>query len=262
MKQRGIVGDLINFRGMVYAPLNENGVIFLFGKVMEDLNMYVEEIKPGFPDCIGRRFNGRGWELVRIEFEFKSSNFVAHEHNPRNCDIIVCWEHDWPECRLEVIELKDVIKGLPTKSPKRPDIEEDEEDMNIEIIEADNQDMEDLYEKDQVSEKVKDLFETFNKEIKSVNDEIWSKVGKRSVTYYSPERVFIYSYFFMPDKIRFNLFTGKGNIDGVDKRLKALPKWGVVILESEEEIPKVVEAAKKSYERIKLAIRANESSYS
>ena len=42
MKSESVVGDLINFRGLVYSPLNENGVIFLFGKVMEDLNMYVE----------------------------------------------------------------------------------------------------------------------------------------------------------------------------------------------------------------------------
>jgi len=34
---RSIVGDIINFRGLVYAPLNENGVVFLFGKVAEDL---------------------------------------------------------------------------------------------------------------------------------------------------------------------------------------------------------------------------------
>ena len=34
--------------------------------------MYIEEIKPGFPDCIGRRFNGKGWERVRIEFEYFS----------------------------------------------------------------------------------------------------------------------------------------------------------------------------------------------
>jgi hypothetical protein len=39
MPEKSIVGDLINFRGLVYAPLNENGVIFLFGKVMDDLNM-------------------------------------------------------------------------------------------------------------------------------------------------------------------------------------------------------------------------------
>ncbi len=30
---RNVVGRLINFRGLVYAPVNENGVIFLFGKM-------------------------------------------------------------------------------------------------------------------------------------------------------------------------------------------------------------------------------------
>ena len=25
---KSVVGDLINFRGLVYAPLNENGVVF------------------------------------------------------------------------------------------------------------------------------------------------------------------------------------------------------------------------------------------
>ena len=59
---KSIVGDLINFRGLVYSPVNESGVVFLFGKVVEDLNMYIKEIKPGYPDCIARRFVGNGWE--------------------------------------------------------------------------------------------------------------------------------------------------------------------------------------------------------
>ena len=29
---------------------------------------------------------------------------------PRRLDIIVCWEHNWPECPLEVIELKKLVK--------------------------------------------------------------------------------------------------------------------------------------------------------
>ena len=78
MNERSIVGDLINFRGLVYAPINENGVVFLFGKVADDLNMYIEEIKTGFPDCVARRFVGKGWEEIAIEFEYKSSNFKTH----------------------------------------------------------------------------------------------------------------------------------------------------------------------------------------
>lgn len=134
LNEKSVVGDLINFRGLVYSPMNENGVIFLFGKVMEDLNMYIEEIKPGFPDCIGRRFNGKGWERVRIEFEYLSSNFKLHKHDPRKCDIIICWEHNWPECRLEVIELKDVIRGLPNTYIDRPaEFLDDETESEIEL---------------------------------------------------------------------------------------------------------------------------------
>ena len=39
MASKSIVGDLINFRGLVYSPLNENGVIFLFGKVVEGMDV-------------------------------------------------------------------------------------------------------------------------------------------------------------------------------------------------------------------------------
>ena len=89
------VGDLVNFRGLVYAPINETGVVLLFGKVAADLNMYVEEIKTGFPDCIARRFTGKGWERLAVEFEFRSSHFKLHGHPTDGCDMIVCWEHDW-----------------------------------------------------------------------------------------------------------------------------------------------------------------------
>ena len=63
-----IVGAMINFRGMVYAPINEQGVVLLFGKILKDLNMYVEEIKTGYPDCVARRRTGKGWERIYIEF--------------------------------------------------------------------------------------------------------------------------------------------------------------------------------------------------
>ena len=115
-----IVGDLINFRGMVYAPVNEQGVVFLFGKVMEDLNMYVEEIKSGFPDCIARRFVGTGWKRLRLEFEYSSKNFRDHKHDAKDCDVIICWRHNWRDCPLEVIELREVIKGLEDRPIERP----------------------------------------------------------------------------------------------------------------------------------------------
>jgi len=114
-REISIVGEPINFRGIVYGPLNEQGVVFLFSKIHDDLGIKIEAVQQAFPDAKGRRFNGRGWVEERIEFEYKSSDFLNHGHDVNKCDIIVCWIHDWKECPLEVIELKSIIKELPNE---------------------------------------------------------------------------------------------------------------------------------------------------
>lgn len=111
-RKRSIVGDPINFEGLIYGPLNENGVIFLFSKIHDRLGINLEAIQPGFPDAKGRRRIRKGWEDVWIEFEFKSSHFKTHNHDIKECDVIVCWEHDWKDCPIEVIELKTRIEEL------------------------------------------------------------------------------------------------------------------------------------------------------
>ncbi|MBN2496603.1 MAG: hypothetical protein JXR96_18585 [Deltaproteobacteria bacterium] len=91
-----------------YAPSNELGVVFLFANVARRLQFRIEEIRPQFPDCIAYRRIGDSEKRTRIEFEFRSSNFKAHRHAVRKCDVIVCWHHDWPDApsSLEIIELK------------------------------------------------------------------------------------------------------------------------------------------------------------
>ncbi|NMC60050.1 MAG: hypothetical protein GYA51_11835 [Candidatus Methanofastidiosa archaeon] len=251
MKESSVVGDLINFRGLVYSPMNENGVIFLFGKVLEDLNMYIEEIKPGFPDCTGRRFNGKGWEKIYIEFEYLSSNFKLHKHDPKKCDMIVCWEHDWPECNLEVIELKDVIKGLPNVHIKRPDLSKEGEDDDEQFVDP-------VKNYNYGNEKIKTLMIKIDEGIKKINDHIWTKPIHKGFSYYSPKRVFLYANWYNPDKIRFELFTGKSGIKGVENRSTVYTKWGIFELENEEQIPELLEAAKISFQRIQTAIKNNE----
>lgn len=108
-------GSFLNFRGLQHAPINEQGVIFLFGMVCLELGFIVEAVQSGFPDCEAkRRIDSKKdhWERVRIEFEYRSSNFREHRHNPTKCDLIVCWEHDWKDCPIEVIELKKVLSEL------------------------------------------------------------------------------------------------------------------------------------------------------
>ena len=59
------------------------------------------------------------WQPVDIELEQYSRNFVSHMHDPNKCDLIVCWEHNWPECPLEVIELKTEFERLQREGRKR-----------------------------------------------------------------------------------------------------------------------------------------------
>ena len=108
-------GAPINFRGLRHAPTNEQGVVYLFGMVSYELGMIVESVQSAYPDCEAKRcIDSRKdqWQRVHIEFEYRSSNFREHGHDPAGCDLIVCWEHDWPDCPLEVLELRSVIDEL------------------------------------------------------------------------------------------------------------------------------------------------------
>lgn len=96
---------------LIYAPTNEAGVILLFGAVAREKGFAVTHVQKGFPDCEAiREIEPERWQPVRIEFEYESRNFLAHMHPVGGCDLIVCWRHNWPECPLEVLELKSAIK--------------------------------------------------------------------------------------------------------------------------------------------------------
>ena len=91
-----------------YVPQNELGVVFLFSQIASKLRIKVEQLKPKYPDCIAYQKTAHGEKRIRIEFEYKSSSFKTHKHNKKDCDFIVCWEHDWPNIpdNLKVIELR------------------------------------------------------------------------------------------------------------------------------------------------------------
>jgi hypothetical protein len=101
-----VYGVVIGRCAHVYAPTNESGVVCLFGAMAEQLGFMVVRIQTEFPDCEAIRLVGKDrYQPVKIEFEYESRNFLKHNHDPEMCDLIVCWEHNWAECPLEVVEL-------------------------------------------------------------------------------------------------------------------------------------------------------------
>jgi hypothetical protein len=70
-------------------------------------------VQAGYTDCDAkRRVKPERWERVRIEFEYHSRSFRDHGHDQAGCDLVVCWEHDWPDCPVEVLELRSAIRHL------------------------------------------------------------------------------------------------------------------------------------------------------
>ena len=114
---RPTYGGTLDFRGLRHEPVNEQGVVLLFGLVAKELGYIVESVQSGFPDCEAKRqIAPQRWQRVHIEFEFESRNFRDHGHPLTGCDVIVCWRHNWPDCppQIEILELSSIIKSLPT----------------------------------------------------------------------------------------------------------------------------------------------------
>jgi hypothetical protein len=107
-RDRPVMGAPFDRSPLTNAPMNELGVVLLFGMVAADMGFQVESLQGKFPDCEAKREVAPGkWQRSRIEFEYESKNFHLHGHDPKGCDVIVCWRHNWKECpaEIEVIEL-------------------------------------------------------------------------------------------------------------------------------------------------------------
>jgi hypothetical protein len=113
MVNQPMYGEPLLDSPLMCAPINEMGVVLLFGGVARQLGFYVTRVQSQFPDCEAlRRVERDRCQLVRIEFEQDSRNFLFHNHPLTGCDLIVCWNHNWLDCPLEVLELKSLVGRL------------------------------------------------------------------------------------------------------------------------------------------------------
>ena len=112
-KVRRRIGSPFPTIGLLYQPIDEFGVVFLFSKHHKKLGFpFILRIGNKFPDATVLDENG---EMKDVELEYRSSNFKTHRHDPEKCDYIVCWEHDWddyPSPLIQIIELRDALKDI------------------------------------------------------------------------------------------------------------------------------------------------------
>ncbi len=252
-KEDSIVGELINFRGLVYSPINEQGVVFLFGRLLEDLNMYIEEVRIKYPDCIARRYTGMGWKKVYIEFEYLSGNFIQHKHDPKECDVIVCWIDDLsPEQKtqlegIEIIELKSLIKD--------PEIKNRQVKVPEKEIEKSEYDLTHHFVRSNVNENVKQLYNKLHEKILKINPDIFRKFSRTAITYYSPEKMFIFIRL-QKTSIKLDLYTNQQNLENV-KNYTNHENWGTSTVFNEKDITELMLSINQSYKIMKESIKEN-----
>ncbi|UCH94222.1 MAG: hypothetical protein JSV88_28670 [Candidatus Aminicenantes bacterium] len=109
----------VDFRGLRFAPSSRQGVTYLFGMISQELGFIIESFISQFPDCEGKRCvdqENNQWEQVRIQLEYKSSDFKTRTstkgYDESQCDLIICWNHDWEESPIEVLELRSILQYL------------------------------------------------------------------------------------------------------------------------------------------------------
>jgi hypothetical protein len=65
------------------------------------------KIETTYPDALIRKMD----KVYKVEFEYSSSNFIRHRHDPMRCDFVICWLHDYESFPLLVIALSNPTWG-------------------------------------------------------------------------------------------------------------------------------------------------------
>jgi hypothetical protein len=118
LKDRPLLGAPTGLPAFPYEPVNEMGVMVLFSMMAQQLGFVIEAVQAGFPDCQAKIEVEPGrWQHFRIEFEYESRGFKLHGHDASQCDLIVCWRHNWKNCppHLQVLELSKLVGRLTSK---------------------------------------------------------------------------------------------------------------------------------------------------
>jgi hypothetical protein len=118
--EKSLVGDPIQWPGLVYSPLNPTGLIFALGTVANSIGLIFEEFAANGSMAICRRKTAYGWERIKVAFAVRSSSYTTPDDG---ADLLVCWIDDAPQtarpARLILSEILSTIKPEGISSPAR-----------------------------------------------------------------------------------------------------------------------------------------------
>lgn len=77
----------------------------MFSSICENYGIRIQKAQTNFPDLY---LFTEWYGVFKAEVEYYSSSFLKHKHNINDCNVIVCWKHDWEDCPIPVWELSDV----------------------------------------------------------------------------------------------------------------------------------------------------------
>lgn len=184
-----------------------------------------------------------------MEFEFRSSNFKAHGHSIKDCDVIICWEHDWADCPLEVIELRSAILDMKNVSIRRPDqrgTDRKAEDSIDGMFAAAGSGPEPQRWWSQIATGLKEH-----------DEEIWFNPGAKYCGIYSPEKAFA-SWKAGKRSVQFECYTRGKPLPGAKTSSRFSPHWARFTVAQESDVEAAVQKLLESRRRLKAAVKAGE----
>jgi hypothetical protein len=111
---KSVVGDPIFWPGLVYSPININGLIFALGTVTGEVGLLFEEFSEAIDSAVCRRKTEDGWEKITAGLSVKSSDYQYTEKP----DLLICWVNDGDvgDDELPVLELSKIKGNIHSKS--------------------------------------------------------------------------------------------------------------------------------------------------
>jgi hypothetical protein len=92
-------------------PDSENFVVHVFGFLAPFMNLrllktYPHPLRLPWGRVDADYLDTTNGERLRVEWEVDSSQFIHHRHDPRACDLLVCWENDLSNTQLRGLREK------------------------------------------------------------------------------------------------------------------------------------------------------------